>query len=109
MPHDALLTRPAAAQATFAAIAPITSITPIAAIPPGASEYLRGMVAFYELGSTRIIERTFLRAYVRSIVRASLPAEIRIVLDLDAIGEALIAYIDTGQGPSDAWAAGFLG
>ncbi|MBO9686737.1 Fic family protein [Roseateles chitosanitabidus] len=86
-----------------------SGMLPLSYVDVDKAEYLRGMVAFYELGSTRIIERTFLRAYVRSIVRASLPAEIRIGLDLDAIGEALIAYIDTGQGPSDAWAAGFLG
>ncbi|WP_431260286.1 hypothetical protein ACQ86G_09145 [Roseateles chitinivorans] len=28
------------------------------------AEYLRGMAAFYELGSARVIERTFIRAYV---------------------------------------------
>lgn len=49
-----------------------SGMLPLSYVDVDKAEYLRGMVAFYELGSTRIIERTFLRAYARSIVRATL-------------------------------------
>lgn len=90
-----------------------SGMLPLSYVDVDKAEYLRGMVAFYELGSTRIIERTFLRAYAKSIVRASLPRESRIgptvTADIDAISEALVAYVATGQRPSDPRAGRFVG
>jgi hypothetical protein len=44
-------------------------LLPLSYIGVDKAEYLRGMAAFYELGSTRMLEHTFLRAYETSIER----------------------------------------
>lgn len=46
-----------------------SGLLPLSYVDVDKAEYLRGMVAFYELGSTRVIERTFLRAYAKSVLR----------------------------------------
>lgn len=68
------------------------------------------MVAFYELGSARVIERTFIRAYVKSVVRASrVPDDMRSEgFNADQVSEHLAEYITSGRRPADRHAAAFL-
>ena len=47
-----------------------SGLLPLSYVDVDKAEYLRGMVAVYELGSTRMIERTFIRAYATSVARA---------------------------------------
>lgn len=74
------------------------------------ADYIRGMAAFYELGSTLIIEQTFIWGYVRSVVRGSdIPVRLRTQgFDLEAVAKALVDFIYTGRKPSDRRALMFL-
>jgi Fic family protein len=74
------------------------------------SEYIRGMAAFYELGSTLVIEQTFIQGYARSVVRGSdIPVRMRTHgFDTDAVARELVDFINTGRKPADKRALMFL-
>lgn len=75
------------------------------------ARYIRGMAAFYELGSMLVIEQAFIEGYVRSIMRCSnLPAELRGVgADLDGAAKQLCDFINSGNRPKTPAVAAFLG
>ena len=72
--------------------------------------YIRGMAAFYELGSMHVIEQTFIEGYVKSVVRSSnIPANMRTLgFDVDAVAQTLVEYVNTGRKPVDPRALVFL-
>lgn len=74
------------------------------------ADYIRGMAAFYELGSTHVIEQTFIEGYVKSVVRSSnIPASMRTLgFDVDAVAQALLEFVNTGRRPVDPRALVFL-
>lgn len=74
------------------------------------ADYIRGMAAFYELGSLHVIEQTFLHGYVRSVLRSSdLPSALRARgFDAPAVAGALVDFINTGRRP-EGGAARFVG
>ena len=73
--------------------------------------YIRGMAAFYELGSMLVIEQTFIEGYVRSIMRSSnLPAALRGVgADLDGAAKQLCDFVNSGSRPKSAVVDALLG
>ena len=75
------------------------------------ARYIRGMAAFYELGSMLVIEQAFIDGYVRSIMRSSnLPAALRGVgADPDGAAKQLCDFINAGNRPKDPAVAAFLG
>jgi len=75
------------------------------------ARYIRGMAAFYELGSMLVIEQAFIDGYVRSILRSSnLPAALRGVgTDLDGAAKQLCDFINSGNRPKAPALAGLLG
>lgn len=74
------------------------------------ANYIRGMAAFYELGSMHVIEQTFIEGYVKSVVRSSnIPANMRTLgFDVDAVAQALVEFVNTGRKPGDPRALVFL-
>ena len=74
------------------------------------ADYIRGMAAFYELGSMHVIEQTFIDGYVKSVVRSSnIPASMRVLgFDVDAVAKALVDYVNTGRKPANPRALLFL-
>ncbi len=74
------------------------------------ADYIRGMAAFYELGSMLVMEQTFIQGYARSIVRSSdVPVSMRVRgLDTEGIATALADFIHTGRRPVDKQAQIFL-
>nr|WP_297529777.1 Fic family protein [uncultured Roseateles sp.] len=66
------------------------------------ADYIRGMAAFYELGSVHVIEQTFIQGYVRSVIRSSnLPAGLRTAsADPEVLAAQLVEYVNTGKRPS---------
>jgi hypothetical protein len=74
-------------------------------------DYIRGMAAFYELGSIHVIEQTFLVGYARSVVRSSrLSDSLRVAsYDPDVLVASLAEYLNTGRRPTDVRALSFLG
>lgn len=74
------------------------------------SDYIRGMAAFYELGSLHVMEQTFIKGYAKSVVRSSnIPANLRGVgFDVNAVAQALTDFINTGKRPGDERALVFL-
>lgn len=74
------------------------------------ADYIRGMAAFYELGSMHVIEQTFINGYVKSVVRSSnIPANMRTLgFDVEAVAQALVEFVNTGRKPLDARALVFL-
>ncbi|OWQ45217.1 hypothetical protein CDL60_20995 [Roseateles noduli] len=87
-----------------------SGMLPLSYVDVDKAEYLRGMVAFYELGSARVIERTFIRAYAKSVVRASQVPDVMLAegFDADEVSEHLAEYITSGRRPADRHAAAFL-
>lgn len=75
------------------------------------ADYIRGMAAFYELGSMHVIEQTFIQGYARSVVRSSnIPASMRTLgFDVNTVAAALTDFINTGRRPLDKRALMFLG
>lgn len=75
------------------------------------ARYIRGMAAFYELGSMLVIEQCFIEGYVRSIIRSSnLPPALRGVgADIAGAVKQLCEFINSGARPADPAAAAFLG
>lgn len=73
-------------------------------------DYIRGMAAFYELGSLYVMEQTFIDAYVKSVVRSSnIPAHMRTLgFDMNAVAQSLVAFVNTGRKPGDPRAQVFL-
>ena len=96
----------------LAANAPLlsNSLLPISFADVDKSDYIRGMAAFYELGSMHVIEQTFVQGYTRSVVRSSnIPARMRTLgLDLDALVRSLVEFINTGHRPAERSALIFL-
>ncbi|UXH80339.1 Fic family protein [Roseateles amylovorans] len=74
------------------------------------ADYIRGMAAFYELGSVHVIEQTFIEGYVRSVIRSSnLPASLRTAsADPEVLAGSLVEYVNTGKRPASASVATFL-
>ncbi|MCE4558073.1 Fic family protein [Roseateles cellulosilyticus] len=74
------------------------------------AQYIRGMAAFYELGSMLVIEQTFIEGYVRSIIRSSnLPPALRGVgADIAGTVKQLCDFINSGARPSAPAVAAFL-
>jgi hypothetical protein len=74
------------------------------------SDYIRGMAAFYELGSLHVMEQTFIKGYAKSVVRSSnIPANLRGVgFDVEEVAQALTDFINTDKRPSDKRAQLFL-
>ena len=74
------------------------------------ADYIRGMAAFYELGSMHVIEQTFIHGYARSVVRGSdIPASMRTLgFDVDAVTQGLVEFINTGRTPKDHRARMFV-
>ena len=74
------------------------------------ADYIRGMAAFYELGSMHVIEQTFIQGYAQSVVRSSLiPTSLRTTgFDVKAVAQSLTDFINTGKRPTDARALIFL-
>ena len=74
------------------------------------SDYIRGMAAFYELGSTLVIEQTFIQGYARSVVRGSdIPVRMRTHgFDTEAVARELVDFVKTGRKPVDKRALMFL-
>jgi len=74
------------------------------------ADYIRGMAAFYELGSMLVMEQTFIQGYARSIVRSSdVPASMRVRgLDVEGIASELAEFVQTGRKPASRQAQLFL-
>ncbi|MES3000020.1 MAG: Fic family protein [Pseudomonadota bacterium] len=74
------------------------------------ADYIRGMAAFYELGSTLVIEQTFIQGYARSVVRGSdIPVRMRTQgFDVEAVSRELVDFVNTGRKPTDKRALMFL-
>jgi hypothetical protein len=74
------------------------------------ASYIRGMAAFYELGSTDLIEQVFVQGGVQSVVRSSvLPLSLRGPgFDVLRTVDLLVGYVQSGKRPSDKWAAAFF-
>ena len=74
------------------------------------TDYIRGMAAFYELGSLHVMEQAFIHGYARSVVRGSdIPLRFRSQgFDVEKVGQALAHYINTGQAPEHPQARIFL-
>lgn len=74
------------------------------------ADYIRGMAGVYELGSTLVIEQTFIQGYARSVVRGSdIPVRMRTHgFDTEAIARELVDFINTGRKPTDKRALIFL-
>ncbi|MES2786234.1 MAG: Fic family protein [Pseudomonadota bacterium] len=74
------------------------------------ADYIRGMAAFYELGSMLVIEQTFIEGYARSVVRGSdIPVRMRTHgFDIEAVARELVQFINTGRRPADRRALLFL-
>ena len=74
------------------------------------ADYIRGMAAFYELGSMHVIEQTFIQGYVKSVVRSSnIPASMRTLgFDVGAVAQVLVEFVNTGRKPVDPRALVFL-
>lgn len=87
-----------------------SGMLPLSYVDVDKAEYLRGMVAFYELGSTRTIERVFIGAYAKSIVRASrLPGGMSArTCAIAELSQRLVDYIRTGREPADPDAQAFI-
>lgn len=75
------------------------------------ARYIRGMAAFYELGSMLVIEQAFIDGYVRSIMRSSnLPQALRGVgADVDGAAKQLGDFINSGNRPKTPAVARFIG
>lgn len=97
----------------LAANGPLLSagLLPISFADIDKADYIRGMAAFYELGSLHVIEQTFLQGYVRSVLRSSdIPARQRLRgFDAEGVTTALVEFINTGRRPGERAAAIFLG
>jgi len=97
----------------LAANGPLLShgLLPISFADINKADYIRGMAAFYELGSLHVIEQCFLHGYVRSVVRSSnIPVKLRTRgFDVDGAAEALVEFINTGRSPAEKIAVIFLG
>ena len=74
------------------------------------SDYIRGMAAFHELGSTLVLEQTFIQGYARSVVRGSdIPVRMRTQgFDTDAVARELVDFVNTGRKPVDRRALMFM-
>ena len=68
------------------------------------------MAAFYELGSTLVMEQTFIDGYVRSVIRgSSIPIAMRTHgFDVEAVARELVSFVQTGRKPTDKRARVFF-
>ena len=74
------------------------------------ADYIRGMAAFYELGSMHVIEQTFIQGYALSVVRSSnIPIPMRTLgFDVGAVARMLVEFVNTGRKPVDPRALVFI-
>ena len=85
-------------------------LLPLSFVDFDRQEYIRGMAAFYELGSILIIENVFIRGYIKSIIRSSqIPINLRVQgFDLDVVADALLDYVNSGRLPTEKLPAAFI-
>lgn len=85
-------------------------LIPFSFVDVDKADYIRGIAAFYELGSIHVIEQTFICGYAKSIVRSSnIPPAMRSRgFDPDQITDRLVAFINTGKPLTDAQARAFF-
>lgn len=85
-------------------------LLPFSFVDVDKADYIRGLAAFYELGSTVVIEQTFVSGYVRSIARGSrIPDALRVDgFDLDTVCGLLVGYVNSDQLPGDRRARVFV-
>lgn len=99
--------------ARLAANAPLLAagLLPFSFADVNKADYIRGMAAFYELGSLHVMAQAFIHGYARSVVRGSdVPINMRTQgFDGERVGQALALYINTGRMPEDAVARVFIG
>jgi hypothetical protein len=86
-------------------------LLPISFVDFNRAQYIRGMAAFYELGSATIMEKVFIESYIKSIIRSSdIPVSMRARgLDIDKVSASLADYVSKGKFPSDEVSAAFIG
>lgn len=87
-----------------------SGLIPLSFVDVDKADYIRGVAAFYELGSTHVIEQTFIRAYAKSTVRSSrIPDAMRVGgFKIAEVVDLLVDYINTGRRPTDPRALAFL-
>lgn len=85
-------------------------LLPISFVDFDRAEYIRGMAAFYELGSVHVMENVFIRGYVKSIIRGShIPPALRIDgINTTAVAQALTDFVFTGGTPTNKVALAFF-
>ena len=65
-------------------------VAPLSFADMDKASYIRGMAAFYELGSIDVMEQVFVRGCVQRTI------------------DALVAFVNSGKRPADKWSAAFL-
>lgn len=88
----------------IAANAPLleAGLAPFSFLDVDKASYIRGMAAFYELGSMHVIEQVFIEGYVRSIVRSSdVPANLRLIANEGLIVRQMVDFINSGKRNQD--------
>lgn len=84
----------------IAANAPLleAGLAPFSFLDVNKASYIRGMAAFYELGSMHVIEQVFIEGYARSIIRSSdVPPNLRLVSNEKALVEQMVDFINSGK------------
>jgi len=84
----------------IAANAPLleAGLAPFSFLDVNKASYIRGMAAFYELGSLHVIEQVFIEGYVRSIIRSSdMPAQLRQASAEKLLAEQMVEFINSGK------------
>lgn len=86
------------------------ALAPLSFADMDKASYIRGMAAFYELGSIDVMEQVFVRGCVQSVVRGSVvPVSMRGPgYDVQRTIDALVAFVNSGKRPADKWSAAFL-
>lgn len=85
-------------------------LLPISFVDFDRADYIRGMAAFYELGTSQLFEKVFVEGYVKSIVRSSdIPAAMKTGgFSIQEVAAHLLGYVQTGRLPDDVRARGFI-
>ena len=89
----------------IAANAPLLAhgLLPMSFVDTNKADYIRGMAAFYELGSLHVIEQNFIQSYAKSVVRSSnIPRHLRATgFDLNTTASGLCEFVNTGRRPNE--------
>lgn len=85
-------------------------LLPISFVDFNRADYIRGMAAFYELGTTQLFEKVFVEGYVKSIVRSSdIPPAMKTAgFSIEEVAGHLLDYVNAGRFPVDARARAFI-